>query len=129
MLLKWGDFATNEVDYLQIFMKKFNEQVGGAARMQVPLSIPDSEARSTFKMQKWCSKFKNKLAQKNIAEPIGSVDARILFEFNQPLLSAEGAGDVLPFAYKESGFNETNSLIWYYDLRKYFLPTSGNDLS
>lgn len=45
---KWGDFAKNQVDYLQIFRDRFYEQVGGAVRIQVLLSAPDTKASNTF---------------------------------------------------------------------------------
>jgi hypothetical protein len=101
-------------------MNKFHERVGGAVGMQVPLSAPDSEASGTFDVREWCKKLKDKL-QRDITEPIGSVDARMGIMLNEPLLSAEGSGDVLPFGFEESGFNETNSLIWFYDPRRQFL--------
>lgn len=117
---KWEEFATNKVDYLQIFMNKFNETVSGAVGMQVPLPAPDSEASGTFDVREWCKQLKDKLKH-DIAEPIGSVDARMGIMLNEPLLSAEGSKDVLPFGFEESGFNETNSLIWFYDPRRQYL--------
>lgn len=86
-------------------MDKFYEQVGGAVRMQVPLSAPDTKASNTFDVKEWCEGFTRNFGN-DVVEPIGSVDARMGIILNQPLLAVEDAGDVLPF-----GFNETNSLI------------------
>ncbi|KAF3393630.1 hypothetical protein DPV78_009845 [Talaromyces pinophilus] len=126
MRYKWDKFAMKQKDYLQMFMDKFREQINGDTEMQVPLSPPDSNASDDFDMEVWCHTLKNELGRDTlhrprIVEPIGTVDARIGIILNEPVLNAEGTRDLLPFGFQESGFIETNSLIWCYDPRQHSL--------
>ena len=93
---------------------------------QVPLSPPDSNASDDFDMEVWCHTLKNELGRDTLNRPsivdaIGSVDAWIGIILNEPVLNAKGTRDLLLSGFQESGFTETNSLIWCYGPRQHSL--------
>lgn len=85
-------------------------------RLNLKLATFQKENKSPD-VQEWCKELTWNLAC-DVVEPVGSVDNRIGIILTQPLLAIEDDKNVLPFGFRESGLNETNSLIWSYDPRR-----------